>query len=187
MFKRQHAALPDIHHNFHGHSYCQVLRICVASKLAFILHGKQKHMEKTSPPEMAFINQSSPSTGFAIIIWNNPNQLEKAWHHQGTCYLSIFLGARFSHVTVGDYGGPRSTLATSQLFSPKNILKYRAKVTPIPTPQENLASTGRWRVPQRLQEKIEECTWLNFLGEAAVNFLWCSFKICCPLMIWITF
>ena len=68
---------------------------------------------------MAFINQSSPSTGFAIITWNNPNQLEKACITKGlaTC---PFLGARSSHVTVGDFGGPRSTLATSQPFFPKN-------------------------------------------------------------------
>ena len=43
--------------------------------------------------------------------WNNP---KKHWrnpgNHQKTCYLS-FLGSRFSHVTVGDYGGfPREKI-----------------------------------------------------------------------------
>ena len=46
--------------------------------------------------------------------WRSPG------HHQGNCYLSIFRGGWFSHVTFGAYGGPRPE---SQSEETKNLNK----------------------------------------------------------------
>ena len=49
------------------------------------------------------------NTWFAIITWNNPKNWRNPGHHQGTNATCHFWAARFSHVTVGPYGGPRNT------------------------------------------------------------------------------
>ena len=44
-----------------------------------------------------------------FITWNDPKKMgEPRNHHQGAIPTCPFLGARFSHVTFGSYGGPRS-------------------------------------------------------------------------------
>ena len=63
-----------------------------------------------------FVEQLSKQlTGFAIITWNNPKKLEKPCITLGlaTCQS---LGARYSHVTVGAYGGPRLRIPNSRAW-----------------------------------------------------------------------
>ena len=45
-------------------------------------------------------------SGFAIITRNNPKKFAETLHHMQGLATCQFLGARFSHVTFSDYGGP---------------------------------------------------------------------------------
>ena len=60
-------------------------------------------------------------TGFVVMTWNNynPNELEKPCITKGlaTCQS---LGARFSHVTFGAYGGPRRILLNNPSWTLTN-------------------------------------------------------------------
>ena len=66
-------------------------------------------------------------TGFAIITWNNPKKIGETLHHQGTNATCQSLGARFSHVTVGSYGGPREIV--SNLKTPSKQKGLRKPMT----------------------------------------------------------
>ena len=57
---------------------------------------------------MIFRVQSWSFTGFANNHLKQPlKKLAETLHHQGTNATCQSLGARFSHVTFGPYGGPR--------------------------------------------------------------------------------